>query len=200
MSYKLGSLFDGSGGFPLSGTLCDIEPMWAAEVEPYPIAVTSSRFPNMKHLGDISKVNGAEIEPVAPGTVFYRNELGGFVCTSAFHQDVPYAQYHEARNRWYLDIFDKLNGKMLPVVCTEQQEIMTMTRDFADGNKLLYITNLNFDDLESIRLRFADTPSAVCRLTPEGTWEKTPFTVSGHEVTLQYSMACYDAAVFKIEY
>ena len=64
MSYKLGSLFDGSGGFPLSGTLCDIEPMWAAEVEPYPIAVTSNRFPNMKHLGDISKVNGAEIEPV----------------------------------------------------------------------------------------------------------------------------------------
>ena len=64
MSYKLGSLFDGSGGFPLSGTLCDIEPMWAAEVEPYPIAVTTSRFPNMKHLGDISKVNGGEIEPV----------------------------------------------------------------------------------------------------------------------------------------
>ena len=64
MSYKLGSLFDGSGGFPLSGTLCDIEPVWAAEVEPYPIAVTTSRFPNMKHLGDISKVNGAEIEPV----------------------------------------------------------------------------------------------------------------------------------------
>ena len=64
MKYKLGSLFDGSGGFPLSGTLCDIEPMWAAEVEPYPIAVTRSRFPNMKHLGDISKVNGAEIEPV----------------------------------------------------------------------------------------------------------------------------------------
>ena len=64
MSYKLGSLFDGSGGFPLSGALCDIEPCWAAEVEPYPIAVTRTRFPNMKHLGDISKINGAEIEPV----------------------------------------------------------------------------------------------------------------------------------------
>ena len=64
MSFKLGSLFDGSGGFPLSGTLCDIEPVWAAEVEPYPIAVTTSRFPHMKHLGDISKVNGADIEPV----------------------------------------------------------------------------------------------------------------------------------------
>jgi DNA (cytosine-5)-methyltransferase 1 len=64
MNYKLGSLFDGSGGFPLAGAFCGIEPMWAAEVEPYPIAVTRSRFPNMKHLGDISKVSGAEIEPV----------------------------------------------------------------------------------------------------------------------------------------
>ena len=64
MSYKLGSLFDGSGGFPLSGALCGVEPVWAAEVEPYPIAVTRSRFPNMRHLGDISKIHGGEIEPV----------------------------------------------------------------------------------------------------------------------------------------
>ena len=63
-TYKLGSLFDGSGGFPLAGSLYGIEPKWAAEVEPYPIAVTRSRFPGMKHLGDISKVSGAEIEPV----------------------------------------------------------------------------------------------------------------------------------------
>ena len=61
---KLGSLFDGSGGFPLAGALNGIEPVWASEVEPYPIAVTRSRFPHMKHLGDVSKVNGAEIEPV----------------------------------------------------------------------------------------------------------------------------------------
>lgn len=32
---KLGSLFDGSGGFPLAGSLCGIEPVWASEVEPY---------------------------------------------------------------------------------------------------------------------------------------------------------------------
>lgn len=64
MTYKLGSLFDGSGGFPLAGSLCGIEPVWASEVEPYPIAVTRSHFPNMKHLGDISKINGAEVEPV----------------------------------------------------------------------------------------------------------------------------------------
>lgn len=61
---KLISLFDGSGGFPLAASLCGIEPVYAAEVEPYPIAVTKNRFPKMKHLGDVSKVKGGEIEPV----------------------------------------------------------------------------------------------------------------------------------------
>ena len=64
LKFKLGSLFDGSGGFPLAGAMFGIEPVWASEVEPYPIAVTRERFPNMKHLGDISKINGVEIEPV----------------------------------------------------------------------------------------------------------------------------------------
>lgn len=64
MGFKLGSLFDGSGGFPLAGAMFDIEPVWASEIEAYPIRVTSKRFPNMKHLGDVTKINGAEIEPV----------------------------------------------------------------------------------------------------------------------------------------
>ena len=62
--FTMMSLFDGSGGFPLAATLCGIRPVAASEVEPYPIAVTRSRFPSMKHLGDISKINGGEIEPV----------------------------------------------------------------------------------------------------------------------------------------
>lgn len=61
---KLMSLFDGSGGFPLAASLCGIDPVYASEVEPYPIAVTKSHFPNMKHLGDVGMINGADIEPV----------------------------------------------------------------------------------------------------------------------------------------
>ena len=64
MSLTLGSLFDGSGGFPLGGVIAGITPKWAAEIEPFPIRVTSVRFPNMTHLGNISEVSGAEIEPV----------------------------------------------------------------------------------------------------------------------------------------
>ena len=61
---RLGSLFSGSGGFELAGSLCGIEPVWASEVEPYPIAVTKSRFQNMKHLGSVTDVHGGDIEPV----------------------------------------------------------------------------------------------------------------------------------------
>lgn len=66
MSHKLtlGSLFDGSGGFPLGGLLCGIEPIWASEIEPFPIRVTTKRLPFMKHYGDINTINGADIEPV----------------------------------------------------------------------------------------------------------------------------------------
>lgn len=61
---KLLSLFDGSGGFPLAASMCGITPVMAAEVEPYPIAVTKSRFPYMKHLGNVQNIHGNEIEPV----------------------------------------------------------------------------------------------------------------------------------------
>ena len=60
----LGSLFDGSGGFPLGGLLSGIMPVWASEIEPFPILVTTKRMPFIKHYGDISKMNGAEVEPV----------------------------------------------------------------------------------------------------------------------------------------
>lgn len=64
MTLTLGSLFDGSGGFPLGGVIAGITPKWAAEIEPFLIRVTSVRFPNMTHLGNISEVSGSEIEPV----------------------------------------------------------------------------------------------------------------------------------------
>lgn len=60
----LGSLFDGSGTFPIMGMLSGIVPKWSSEIEPFPIAVTTRRLPFVKHLGDINKINGAEIEPV----------------------------------------------------------------------------------------------------------------------------------------
>ena len=61
---RLGSLFDGSGGFPLAATKVGIEPVWASEIEPFPILVTTTRFPQMQHLGNICNIDGTRLEPV----------------------------------------------------------------------------------------------------------------------------------------
>ena len=60
----LGSLFDGSGGFPLGGILAGIEPKWSSEIEPFPVLVTHKRLPGVKHYGDVSKLSGAKLPPV----------------------------------------------------------------------------------------------------------------------------------------
>lgn len=61
---KLGSLFDGSGGFPLGGIIAGMTPVWSSEIEPFPIRVTEKRLPSVRHYGDVSKLNGADLEPV----------------------------------------------------------------------------------------------------------------------------------------
>ena len=60
----LGSLFDGSGGFPLGGLLAGIKPVWNSEIEPFPVRVTEKRLPEVQHYGDVSTLNGAELPPV----------------------------------------------------------------------------------------------------------------------------------------
>lgn len=60
----LGSLFDGIGGFPLAGIHNGITPLWASEIESFPIKVTQARFPDMAHVGDITKLDGGKLPPV----------------------------------------------------------------------------------------------------------------------------------------
>ena len=60
----MGSLFDGIGGFPLAAVRNGIVPVWASEIEPFPIRVTKEHFPEMLHVGDITELDGAELPPV----------------------------------------------------------------------------------------------------------------------------------------
>ena len=60
----LGSLFDGSGGFPLGGLISGITPVWSSEIEPFPVMVTTKRLPFMRHYGDVSTLKGGELAPV----------------------------------------------------------------------------------------------------------------------------------------
>ena len=61
---KIGSLFDGAGGFPLAGLKLGFNPVWASEIEPFPIRITTKRLPQMIHIGNIENIEGDKIEPV----------------------------------------------------------------------------------------------------------------------------------------
>lgn len=60
----LGSLFDGIAGFPLAAAGVGIKTIWTSEIEPNCIDIAARHFPEAKQLGDITKLNGADIDPV----------------------------------------------------------------------------------------------------------------------------------------
>ncbi len=60
----LGSLFDGIGGFPYAASFYGIRTLWASEIVPECVSVTKKHFPEMEHVGDITKLDGGKLPPV----------------------------------------------------------------------------------------------------------------------------------------
>ena len=49
------------GGFRWGGILAGIKPIFSSEIEPFPIRVTKKRLPEVRHYGDVNKLNGADL-------------------------------------------------------------------------------------------------------------------------------------------
>jgi len=60
----LGSLFDGIGGFPYAASFYGIRSLWASEIVPSCVSVTKKIFPDMAHVGDVTRLDGAKLPPV----------------------------------------------------------------------------------------------------------------------------------------
>lgn len=61
---KVGSLFDGIGGWLLAATHSGAVPTFSCEIDPFPASVSHAHFPDVIQYGDVTKVKGDEIEPV----------------------------------------------------------------------------------------------------------------------------------------
>ena len=75
MTLTLGSLFDGIGGFPLAAIRQGITPLWASEIEPFPIQVTKHHFPETLHMGAYHQAGRGEA--AAGGHYLRRLTLSG---------------------------------------------------------------------------------------------------------------------------
>ena len=90
--------------FPLAARRQGIVPLWASEIEKAPVSITKRHFPDMEHLGDITRLHGGEVPPVdiitfgSPcqnlSSAGRREGLGG-AKSSLFFQAVSYHRGNE---------------------------------------------------------------------------------------------------------
>ena len=65
MSLKVGGLFAGYGGIELGlSSVFDCEPAWFSEFDKAPSAILAHHWPDVPNLGDVTKINWANVEPV----------------------------------------------------------------------------------------------------------------------------------------
>ena len=65
MKRKIGSLCTGYGGLDLAvESMFDAEMAWCAETAQAPAGVIAARWPNVRNIGDITRIDWSEIEPV----------------------------------------------------------------------------------------------------------------------------------------
>ena len=67
-----------------------------------------------------------------------------------------------------------------------------------DSGILLLISNLNFDELETFRLRCSENPASISRLTPDGKWEEVSFRSEQDEIVIDHFLGCYSTEIFRM--
>ena len=115
---KLGSLFSGIGGFELVGSWYNFDPVWASEIEPAPMRITKRHFPKMKHVGDITKLDGHALEPVDIIT-------GGSPCFPAETMVLTAAGYIPIADIKVGDLVLTHKGRWKPVTATGSRQAET---------------------------------------------------------------------------
>ncbi|MBQ9337130.1 MAG: hypothetical protein IJS14_07540 [Lentisphaeria bacterium] len=148
---------------------------------------------------DVADGSGGNTEQlVSAGTVFFRNKLGGTVCTCAFHMEMSEWDLHgEARKAWLLGILDRLSGGFFPGIVLNEQNVTAIERRQGD-DLLAAVFNLCFDPMESIRIRAAAGPAQVELLGSDGNWSPAQWSFAGNELTVETVLPCYGEAVLRI--
>ena len=172
------------------------------------VATPSDRMPYFSNLASEAEVltklgfspyTGSPVfEEAAPGTVLWRNALGGTVITCTYHTDMtPLHRFSEARKAYCVKLLDRLAGRPLPYVCGNDQDVLVLARARKGGGSIVLAANLNSEPIDVLRLRAPDA-TAVSVLGPDGTWCAVPFTRDGEWFSISTNLAFYQAKVFRI--
>ena len=145
--------------------------------------------------------SGAKGERVAPASTIFENSLGGRVLVSTFNPNIDiFCRYNEPRKAQFEAFLAELNGAPLKVVVANQQDVLAVAREKADGSLLLAAVNLNFDALDTLDLRVAKRPAKLELMADDGTWKPLEFAAEGDVLRLPIQIPCYDAAVVRMSF
>ena len=152
----------------------------------------------LTRLGFSPYVGSPVFEEAAPGTVLWRNALGGSVITCVYHTEMtPLHKFSEARKQYVVKLLDKLSGRPVPYVCGNDQDMLVFARKLKDGGSVVLTVNLNSEPIGELRLR-APGAKAISVLAPDGTWRTQKFSRDGEWLVVPSALAFYEAKVFKV--
>ena len=141
----------------------------------------------------------ADVQTVAPSTIYYRNKLGGEVVVAAYHRNMSFLQmFSEGRKRWFVNCLDKLSGNMDAIICGNDQYVLMAQALRSDGVRFVLAVNLSSDPIRELSLRIPPGET-VERLCANGSWEKVVGTRDGAFLRLPIPIAFYEAVVVRVE-
>ena len=147
-------------------------------------------------------VDNIEFENLFPGTVVFKNELGGKIFTFC---GTPKAEYN------IIDAFSYLNysrkqqlvkmmrgtGEM-PVYYPEYEEVFLKVADIKDGGIFCAVFNISTDPIDNVKLFIEKTPQRIERLSPDGCLINIDFVREGEFYILNTPCNILDPAVLII--
>ena len=144
--------------------------------------------------------NALSSEYVSPGTLLFRNRLGGTVCLTAYGSGaIFYNLYSEPRKRWLMRTLEALAGERFPYVVENEQDFLTLARETSDGSvAYLAAFNLNYDPVDEVRISLPAAPTGVELLAADGTWREVPVKWNDGTLVVQCRLACQGVAVVRI--
>ena len=177
---------------------CESRQFLPATVKGTPhFTIKSSAATVLSMLAYESYNQSGKLEDVAPGTVLFKNSLGGMVLTTSYHTNYSFSQLNPQRKEWLVSLLHLLNGSVIPGIVLNEQDTCALRRK-GDNYDLLMLFNLNYDAMEKLDITSDARPSQVLKLTPDGIWQDMPFSYENNVLSISTTMHCYEALTLKI--
>lgn len=132
--------------------------------------------------------DGENLENLFPGSVIYKNSIGGTVITFA---GSPVAEYYYTEGFAFLNATRKnqLIGMLestgnLPVYYPGDAEMYVRAARLADNRLFVALFNLSFDPVEETELVVENGAEEILRLNECGEYEKCSFRSEGNRIVL----------------